>query len=240
MAGARAPLSVGIMQPYFLPYIGYWQLLAAVDRFVIYDNIKYTKKGWINRNRFLRNGEDAYFTLPLKKGADHLAIVEREIAAEFVALEWLRPLAEAYRKAPCFDQVFPVLQEIVQSSSRNLFDFLHHSLVVTARYLGIDTPIVVSSTLPIDHQLRAEARVMAICEAAGATRYINPIGAKAAGLYSLDAFTSRALELRYLQTRPVTYAQFDRSFVPWLSIVDVMMFNQPAAIRQMLDEYDLV
>ncbi|HWI17195.1 MAG TPA: WbqC family protein [Vicinamibacterales bacterium] len=240
MTDARAPLSVGIMQPYLLPYIGYWQLMAAVDRFVIYDNIKYTKKGWINRNRFLRNGEDAYFTLPLKKGADHLDIVQREIAAEFDAAEWLRPLTEAYRKAPCFDQVLPVLQQIVQSSSRNLFEFLHQSLVLTARYLGITTPIVISSTLPIDHQLKAEARVLALCEAEGATRYINPIGAKAAGLYSPDAFSARGLELKYLQTRPIVYAQFDRPFVPWLSILDVMMFNPPATIRQMLDEYDLV
>ena len=58
--------TLGIMQPYFLPYIGYWQLLSAVDQFVVYDNIKYTKKGWINRNRFLRDGTDAVFTIPLK------------------------------------------------------------------------------------------------------------------------------------------------------------------------------
>ncbi|MEY4093699.1 MAG: hypothetical protein RLZZ53_898 [Acidobacteriota bacterium] len=239
-AESQAPLSVGIMQPYFLPYIGYWQLMAAVDRFVIYDHIKYTKKGWINRNRFLRNGADAYFTLPLKKGPDHLAIVEREIADEFDPAAWLRPLHEAYRKAPFVDAVYPLLQEIVQAPVRNLFEFLHHSLVTTARYLGIETAIVVSSQLAIDEQLRAEARVLALCEACGATRYINPIGARAADLYSATAFSARGIELRYLQSRPVTYPQLGQPFVPWLSIVDIMMFNSPSAVRGMLGEFDLV
>src|SRR5205809_1520347 len=101
------------MQPYFLPYIGYWQLLAAVDRFVGYDNIQYAKKGWINRNRFLRNGADAFFTVPLKKGSDFLDIAERSIADDFDPATLLNPLAAAYRKAPCFAEVFPLIERIV-------------------------------------------------------------------------------------------------------------------------------
>src|SRR5438552_2824890 len=144
-------MTFGIMQPYFLPYIGYWQLLAAVDRFVVYDNIQYVKQGWINRNRFLRNGAGAFFTVPLKKWSDFLQVADRTIADDFDPNTLLNPLEAAYRAAPFFGAVFPVLEAIVRAASRNLFEYLLHSLVTTAAYLEIRTPIVVSSTVPIDH-----------------------------------------------------------------------------------------
>ena len=226
------------MQPYFLPYLGYWQLLAAVDRFVIYDNIQYSKKGWINRNRFLRNGADAYFTVPLKKDSDFLDIRERSLADDFAPRALLGPLVEAYRKAPYFAAVLPVLEAIVTSPARNLFEYLHHSLVVTAGYLEIATPIVVSSTVAADHTLKSEQRVIAICRALGATRYLNAIGGRE--LYDAGRFAAAGIELTFLQSRPMTYPQFGAAFVPALSILDVMMFNSPDAIRRLLGEYDLV
>src|SRR5438876_6542512 len=125
-------MTFGIMQPYFLPYIGYWQLLAAVDRFVLYDNIKYTKKGWINRNRLLRNGAEAFFTIPLKKGSDFLDIADRALADDFDPDTILNPLRAAYRKAPFFSQTFPLIETIVTAAPRNLFDYLHNSIRVVA------------------------------------------------------------------------------------------------------------
>ena len=226
------------MQPYFLPYIGYWQLLAAVDRFVVYDNIQYAKKGWINRNRFLRNGADAFFTLPLKKGSDFLNVVDRAIADDFDPKTLLNPLAAAYRQAPFFSAVFPVIESIVTAAPRNLFEFLHASIVTTASYLEIRTPIVVSSGVAIDHDLRAQNKVLAICEALGATRYVNAIGGRE--LYSEQAFAERGIELKFIQSRPIVYQQYGNPFVPGLSIVDVMMFNSRDAVRAMLGEYDLV
>lgn len=226
------------MQPYFLPYIGYWQLLAAVDRFVVYDNIQYAKKGWINRNRFLRNGADAFFTVPLKKGSDFLNIADRMIAADFDPKTILNPLAAAYRKAPFFGAVFPIVETIVTAAPRNLFDYLHHSLVVIAAHLDIRTPIVVSSTVPIDHGLTSERKVLAICGALGATRYVNAIGGRE--LYSAAAFAAQGIDLKFVQSRPIVYPQYDQPFVPGLSIVDVMMFNSRDAVRAMLGECDLV
>ena len=226
------------MQPYFFPYIGYWQLLAAVDRFVVYDNIQYTKKGWINRNRFLRNGADAAFTLPLKKGSDFLDIGARTIADDFDPDHLVNVLTSAYRKAPFFGAAFPVIESIVRAAPRNLFDYLHQSLVATAGYLDIRTPIVVSSTVVIDHGLKAERKVIALCQALGADRYINSIGGRA--LYSVDQFAGAGIELKFLQPRPSAYAQFGQPFVPALSILDVMMFNSKDAVRVMLGEYDLV
>ena len=226
------------MQPYFLPYIGYWQLLAAVDQFVIYDNIQYTKKGWINRNRFLRNGTDAFFTVPLKKGSDYLTIAERTIADDFDPDKMLEQLAAAYRKAPSFVAVLPVLETIVRYGQRNLFDYLHHGITVTAGYLEIYTPLVVSSTVAIDHSLKAERKVLALCTALGATRYVNFAGGRA--LYAAPAFAQQGLDLRFIQSRPIEYRQYAAPFVPSLSILDVMMFNSREAVRAMVGAYDLV
>ena len=231
-------MALGIMQPYFLPYLGYWQLLAAVDQFVVYDNIQYTKKGWINRNRFLRHGAEALFTVPLKKGSDYLDVAERSLADDFDPRMLLNPLAEAYRHAPYFQAAFPVLETVVAAAPRNLFSYLHHSITTIADYLEIRTPIVVSSTVAIDHGLAGQDKVLALCAALGTTRYINSIGGRE--LYSVSDFAARGIELRFLQSRPVTYAQYDHSFVPALSIVDVMMFNSKDAVRGMLGAYDLV
>ena len=226
------------MQPYFLPYIGYWQLLAAVDRFVLYDNIQYTKKGWINRNRFLRNGTDAFFTVPLKNGSDSLDVADRAIADDFDPRTILNPMAAAYRKAPFFANVFPVLETVVMAAPRNLFEYLHHSLVTIAGYLEITTPIVVSSTVAIDHGLKSESKVLALCEALGANRYLNPAGGR--DLYSTSTFAEHGVELRFIRSRPIVYRQYDNPFVPSLSIADVMMFNSRVAVRAMLGDFDLV
>lgn len=226
------------MQPYFLPYLGYWQLLAAVDRFVVYDNIEYTKKGWINRNRFLRHGADAPFTLPLKKGSDFLDIRDRSLADDFNPATLLNPFRDAYRKAPYFEAVFPVVERIVTAAPKNLFDYLLHSLMATAAYLEIKTPIIVSSTVPIDHALKSGDKVLAMCGALGANRYLNTVGGQT--LYAPDAFAAAGVELKFIQTRPVTYAQLGQPFVPGLSILDVMMFNSPDAVKRMLGEYDLL
>lgn len=231
-------MTLGIMQPYFLPYLGYWQLLAAVDRFVIYNNIKYTKQGWINRNRYLRDGSDVFFTLPLKKGSDVLNIDERSIAGDFDPDSLLKPIESAYRKAPHFASAFAVFEAIVRSTPRNLFEFLHNGLLLTAEYLEITTPIVVSSTIPIDLDLKAEARVIALCGALGATRYVNFIGGQK--LYSPEHFNAAGIDLKFIRSRPIEYTQFGQLFVPSLSILDVMMFNSRDTARGMVGAYDLV
>jgi hypothetical protein len=230
-------VTLGIMQPYFLPYIGYWQLLAAVDRFVVYDNIQYTKKGWINRNRFLRNGTDAYFTLPLKHGSAFLDVVDRYLADDFAPRGLLDQVAGAYRRAPFFAETFPVIEQVIAAAPRNLFEYLHHSIATIAAHLEIRTPLIVSSTVPIDRGLKAEQRVLALCGALGATRYINSSGGR--DLYSPTAFAERGVELRFLQSRAAPYHQFGDTFVANLSIVDVLMFNSRDTVRGMLSEYDL-
>jgi hypothetical protein len=231
-------MKTAIMQPYFLPYIGYFQLIRAVDQFVIYDNIQYTKKGWINRNRILQNGKDEFITLPLKKDSDYLNVCQRELAEGFEteAAATLRKIGNLYRKAPQFDSVFPLLEQIYRYPGRNLFDFLHHSVQSVCHFLEITTPIMVSSAISIDHQLKSEDKVIALCKALNTRVYINPIGG--VGLYS-PHFEANGLQLLFQKARMMEYAQFNHAFVPWLSILDVMMFNDLATIQNMLTQYDL-
>ena len=231
-------MTLAIMQPYFLPYIGYWQLLASADRFVVYDNIKYTKQSWINRNRFLRDGEAVFFTLPLKHGSDALDIADRWLADDFDPAALLNPLTSTYRRAPFFAAVLPLLETILAAAPRNLFEFLLRSLRATAAFLDIRTPLIRSSEVAIDHGLKAQEKVLAICRTLGATRYVNAIGGQE--LYSAAAFAAHGVDLRFVQSHPIIYSQYDRPFVPSLSIVDVMMFNSRDRVRTMLGACDLV
>lgn len=232
-------MRLAIMQPYFLPYIGYFQLIAAVDSFVIYDNIKYTKKGWINRNRFLQNGSDAMFSLPLKNDADHLDIRERDISKDFNRDKLLNQFRGAYQRAPFFKEAMPLIERITAYPELNLFQFLKHSIVETCAHLGINTPIATSSCIDIDHGLKAQDKVLAICQAMGTQTYLNSIGGLE--LYSKDAFQRSGLELRFLKSRAFEYPQFDTPFVPWLSIIDVMMFNPLERIQACIsNNYDLI
>ncbi len=232
-------MRVAIMQPYFMPYIGYFQLIASVDLFVIYDNIKYTKKGWINRNRFLRGGEAALFSLPLKKDSDGLDVRDRLISAGFDKRHLLNQLADAYRRAPPFAVKVSLLESIVLRDDPNLFQYIHHSVTAVAAYLGIATRIVPSSSLPIDHALRGEEKVIALCRHAGATTYVNAIGGRE--LYSRDAFSAHGIELKFIEPRPIQYRQFNHDFVPQLSIIDVLMFNLRERVREYVEgHYDLV
>ncbi len=222
-------MKLAIMQPYFLPYIGYFQLIAAVDQFIVYDNIKYTKKGWINRNRMLQSGKDVMFSLPLKSDSDYLDVCQRELSADFNREKLLNQFRGAYQRAPYFEQSFPLLEGIVRCENPNLFEFLHNSIVKTCQYLGITTVIKVSSNNDIDHTLKNQDKVLALCEAVGADTYVNAIGGME--LYSKETFRQRNIELRFIKSSPFEYLQFGAPFVPWLSIVDVMMFNSIETTR---------
>jgi hypothetical protein len=232
-------MRVAVMQPYLFPYIGYFQLIASVDLFIIYDNIKYTKKGWINRNRFLRNGADVVFTVPLCKDSDFLDVKDRAVAGDFDRAKLMNQLREAYWRAPQFKEAFPVIERSIMSPRENLFEYIHDSVVEVCSYLGIGTRIVASSSIAIDPLLKAEERVLALCKAVGASGYVNAIGGQK--LYSRGEFEAQGVELKFLKSHAITYPQFGDPFVPWLSIIDVMMFNSVARIREFLETgYELV
>lgn len=231
-------MRVAIMQPYLFPYIGYFQLIAAVDRFVIYDTVKYTKKGWINRNRFLRDGEPVTFTLPLAKGADELDIVERHVAPDFAPDKLCAQIAGAYRRAPHFRETMPLVEAVLRHRADNLFLHLREGLRLVTGHLGIFTPLITASDLEGGTDLRRQDRVLNLCERLSTTTYVNPIGGTA--LYDPRQFEARGIALRFLKARLGPYAQFDAPFVPWLSIIDVLMFTGREGTRGLLDACDLL
>jgi hypothetical protein len=231
-------MKLAIMQPYFLPYIGYWQLINAVDMFVVYDNIKYTKKGWINRNYYLINGQKAMFTLNLTKDSDGLDVNQRFLSDEYKRSRLASRIKSAYRNAPMAKDVLPVIEEIINYPDDNLFGYIFNSVSMICKCLGIKTKLVVSSTVDIDHSLKSEQRVIAICKGLHADAYINPVGGK--GLYKEEHFAREGIELKFIKPEPVSYQQYNNEFVPGLSIMDVMMFNSLDGINILLDRISLV
>lgn len=227
------------MQPYFLPYIGYFQLIASVDVFIVYDNIKYTKKGWINRNRMLTNGSDAFFSIPLKKGSDSLHVVQRELSNEFDRKKLLNHFKEAYRRAPYFFETFPLLERIVYFQDDNLFRYIYNSIVEICFHLGINTDIRTSSAIAIDNNLKNQNKVIALCNATGANTYVNAIGG--VELYTKEDFRAQDIEIQFLKSKSFEYPQLGASFIPWLSIIDVLMFNPLDTVRECIDtNYEII
>ena len=229
------------MQPYLFPYIGYFQLVQAVDRFVVYDDVAYIKQGWINRNRMLINGEPAFFTVPIKHASSFALIRDTLIDDDQQHEQWVEKLLKsfdnAYRRAPEFARVFPLLESVFSSKPLRIADLALASLKAVARFLDIRTTFVESSSGYGNAQLKGEERVLDICAAERATEYINVPGGRA--LYSPERFAARSVKLAFLEPRPVEYRQFGSPFVPSLSIVDVLMFNPVETVRGFLTDYDL-
>jgi DNA-binding cell septation regulator SpoVG len=227
---------IAIMQPYFLPYLGYFQLMNAVDEFVIYDNIQFSKRGWIHRNRILENGKDIYVSLPIQKDSDYLNVNERLISGIFEdqRKKILNKVKNNYSKAPYFEKVYPLLEEIVTYDNNNLFEFIYNSIKKIKDYLEILTPIVISSGVKIDHNLKGSLKVKAIVKARNGDVYINSIGGKE--LYSKENFLSEGIELKFLETNPYSYSQFKNEFIPFLSVIDTMMFNSVNDIQELLNK----
>jgi hypothetical protein len=231
---------VAIMQPYFFPYIGYFQLMNAVDEFIIYDNIQYTKKGWINRNRILVNNRDQLLTLPIKKDSDYLNVVERELSNTWNKdkNKLLNLIKSSYIKAPYFQETFELVSKCLNNSENNLFKFIYDSVILINYYLNIKTSVIVSSTLDVNHTLKSQDKVLSLCKILNATTYINAIGG--VELYNKDIFKQNNIELNFIKSNPIQYKQFSNEFIPWLSIIDVMMFNSKEQIKEYLNNYILI
>lgn len=232
-------LKIGIMQPYFFPYIGYWQLINAVDIFVLYDDVNYIKSGWINRNNILLNGEAHKISLSLNQASSYKKI--NEITAlddEIKKKKMLNCINATYSHALYFKQVFPMIEDIINFENPNLALLLENQIRQISNYLNINTKIISSSSIKKDNSLKGQDRVIEICKKNNAQQYINSIGGF--DLYNKEDFAKNNLNLSFIKPKNIIYKQFNNEFVPWLSIIDVMMFNSPEKIKEMLDDYELL
>lgn len=234
-------MKIAIMQPYVFPYIGYFQMIQAVDLFVLYDDVQYTKKGWVNRNRILLNGSAHTFTIPCLNPSQNKLI--KDISVDWSSKEtWkLRATIEAaYRKAPYFEEVYPFVAGVLQDKAQQtIADLATESIKQVCSYLGVSTPIKRSSQANYANAaLRREDRLVDIVLKENGNAYINAIGGKA--LYTKDFFARHGVQLHFIQSMPISYPQPNGEFVPWLSMVDVLMFNDKDKVATYLKSYKLL
>lgn len=229
-------MKLAIMQPYFFPYIGYFQLISAADTFVVYDDVNFIKGGWINRNFILSNGDKLRITLQLLGASPNHLINQIEVGNNGHKL--YKTIQQSYSRAPYYHSVITLIEKILYSDETNLAVFLNFSLRQITDYLGMEREWHLSSALNKDVSLRGQQKVLAICKELGAKQYINVPGGKA--LYDHGSFVEQEIQLSFLEpvTRP--YEQNSQAFIPNLSIIDVMMFNSRQQCQQMVREFELV
>ena len=229
-------MRLGIMQPYLFPYLGYWQLIKAVDKYVVYDDVSYIKGGWINRNNFLINGQKKLFTIRLGGASSHKNINEIEIKDDFSAFR--KMLQMNYGRAPFFKECWQLVDEVLSYEDLNLGNFLFNSIKLTAAYLGIGTEILLSSEVGKDGGVRGKDRVLHLCKALGAAEYCNAIGGQE--LYDKAEFAGSGVTLWFVRPKILPYKQFRGEFVGGLSILDVLMFNSRDEAGRMAADFQLV
>lgn len=234
-------MKLAIMQPYVFPYIGYFQMVNAVDKFVFYDDVNFIKKGWINRNRILVNEQDYTFTIPLQKASQNNLIKDSYINLNTYT-EWktkfYQTLEHNYKKSPNYNAITALIQSILENKKETISELSIASIKQIADYLNIETSFVLSSENYHNQGMEKEERLIDICKKEGATQYINAIGGQE--LYKKENFDIHGIQLNFIKPLPIEYKQFNNDFVPWLSIIDVLMFNSIDEVKLMLDKYELV
>lgn len=229
---------IGIMQPYFFPYIGYWQLISIVEEYVILDDVNYIKRGWINRNYILFEEKARRINLNIRDASQNRLIKDTEIVWGEKDIErFLSILRQSYGRAPYFKKIYDVVEDIVRCNHRGLADFLTYQIRRLCDYLQIDTEIILSSQLEKDNSLKGENKIIDICKRRKADFYINAIGGKI--LYHKEKFQEENIELKFLRSKPQKYRQFGNNFIENLSIIDILMFNSVEEIRELMMQFEL-
>lgn len=228
-------MKIAVMQPYLLPYIGYFKLINSVDKFVIFDDVNFIKRGWINRNRILIGANQEYlFTLPLIGASQNVLIKDVQIFEPKKSKEaLLKTILTSYKKAQFFPQVSQLIEEIILNPEENLNKYIANSLMKICDYLEIKTDFVFSSELNYDRLGDGPQKIMSIAKILDATSYYNLPGG--ADLYDKDFFAQNQIELNFIKSPEVSYRQFSQEgFIANLSIVDLLMFNSKEMVRSFL------
>ncbi len=235
-------MRIAIMQPYFFPYLGYFQLIKSVDRFILFDDAQYIRHGWINRNRVLKPGDGwQYILAPLQKHKQKDLIKDIEIKT---GSEWkeriLRQLEHYRKKAPFYHEAIQLIEECLGSTETNITRFNAFCLNLVCQCMEIPFKVEISSEMNFDYSNVNDAGEWAlrICEQLKATEYINPPGGKE--LFDPDKFNMANINLTFLFPVLEQYDQKRNAFEAGLSIIDVLMFNGIEKTRQMMGAIEKV
>lgn len=224
------------MQPYFFPYIGYYQLLHAVDVFVIYDDVSYIKKGWINRNNLHNNGEKSLFSIPLEGVSQNKKINEIHLKNdEHWWNKFSKNLEFNYSNSPYFAETLELYRKVESFPDRNLASFVGNSIIEVRNHLGLSTEILFSSKIDIQPGLSGESRIIEICKKLDAKTYINPINGET--LYDRSHFNDADLEIFFINLkRDIIFNSFD----PYLCTLEALMVNGKNKFASHIVDYDFV
>ena len=241
MPVSEKAITLGIMQPYIFPYIGYFQYIAATDLFVLYDDVTFIKQGWVNRNRILLNGQPYTFTVPVSAISSFRKIRDTYLHEQSFS-KWkssfMVTLFHAYHKAPYYHDVLPVIEKTIQTPYKTIGEFAASCIFEICSFLEINTTILVNPDRFNNNGLQAQERIIDICQQSGAKKYINPIGGQS--LYSSEDFLANGIDLKFIKSKLPVYHQAKSQWIPSLSIIDVLMFNNKSQVQEMLNEYTLV
>lgn len=233
--------NLALMQPYIFPYPGYFQLIAAVDKFVLYDDVSFIKGGWINRNAILINNERQLFSVPLKKASSFSLINETGVNQDLYRnwkMKFLKTVEHAYAKAPYFYDIYPLVAAVFADDCGLISHLATESIASVCQYLDVTTEIKQTSTDYDNKHLKGQERVLDICKREGTATYINAIGGL--DLYSQKVFLNDGIRLKFLKAEPKPYKQFGETFIPNLSVIDALMFNSREQMHEMLKQYILL
>lgn len=228
-------MKLAVMQPYLFPYIGYFQLIYAADLFLIYDDVAYIKQGYINRNSILSPNGATRFTIPVPGASSNKLISELALSEDVAKV--LRTIEQSYSKAPHFEEVFPMIRRALELDDRSIASVCQKSFEDIFSYLGLEKQFKKTSELDYDRTASARDRLIALCQQFGADCYINAPGGRK--LYSKQDFADREIDLKFVESLPVEYSQGGASFVPNLSIIDVLMNCSHEKVRELLGRYEL-
>ena len=233
-------MKVAIMQPYIFPYIGYFQLINLVDKFIIYDDVNYIKKGWINRNKILNNGSELYFSIPIKKSSQNKLINQLLLGDDYDywKKKFLNSLNFSYKKAPNFESSYNLISRILNYETLDLTKFLKFSILETCDFLEIPTNIHTSSEAKYDNSnLKSSDRILDISKKEKSSEYFNLIGG--INLYEKKEFQKYNIELKFIRTLNFKYNQISNDFHENLSIIDIIMNCSKDEIKDFMNLYTL-
>ena len=230
-------MRIAVMQPYFFPYIGYFQLIKTVNKFIFYDDVNFIKNGWINRNRILLNGKPHYITIQLKNASSFSPINNIKFNDNRNKIK--KTIEQVYKKAPYFKSVYPIIEDCFSIQTEKISELAIYSVIHISKFLELNTIFEISSQSYLTTRtLGRTDRLKEICKINCADQYVNPIGGM--DLYDKEDFLKVGVNLNFIKSKTIEYQQFDGVFEPWLSVIDVIMFNSKDAINNMLEQYELI
>lgn len=229
-------MKFAVMQPYLFPYLGYYQLVNAVDKFIFYDDVTFIKGGYINRNNILSNGKAQRFTIPVPGMSSNTLI--NELSFDKNVKKILKSIEQSYKKAPYFEHVFPIVESVLSDETRNVQHVCSKSISLVFEYLGIKKEFKLSSELDYNRDLSAADKLIAMANIVKSNDYINSPGG--IELYEKEFFAARNVKLSFIKMKEVSYQQGKNEFVPYLSMIDILMWNSIEDTKSILNEYEVI